>query len=59
MAKAKTFQSDHDGPITVSVPGHSVVEFAPGKTVETDDSAVVAALEANPDVSEVKKSSKK
>lgn len=56
MAKAKKFQSDHEGPITVAVPGHSVISFTPGetRTIETDDPAVIAALSANPDISEVK-----
>lgn len=55
-SKSKTFQSDHDGPITVYVPGHSSYQFEPGKvrTVETDDPAVIAAFQANPDLSEVK-----
>ena len=45
---------DSRRPITVSVPGHSVHQFAPGDSVETDDPAVVAAFEANPDLSQVK-----
>jgi hypothetical protein len=57
MAKTKKFQSDHEGPITVYVPGHSVIQFVPGetRTYETSDPAVIAALKANPDLSEVKK----
>ena len=59
MAKTKTFQSDADGPIAVAVPGTaSSISFEPGekRTHETSDPAEIAALEANPDVSEVKAS---
>lgn len=50
MAK-KTFKSENDGPMMVSVQG-GWVEFAEkGDTVETEDPAVIEALEANPDVS--------
>lgn len=57
MAKAKKFESTADGPITVYVPGHSQHTFIPGetRTVETDDPAVIAAFEANPDLKQVKK----
>jgi hypothetical protein len=56
-SKSKTFESQADGPITVYVPGHSSYQFEPGKvrTVETDDPAVIAAFEANPDLKQVKK----
>jgi hypothetical protein len=62
MAKTKTFKSDHDRPISVAVPGTaSFIDFVPGevRTHETSDPAEIAALEANPDVSEVKQSSPK
>ena len=49
--KSKTFQSDTEGPIVVAVPGQSPVGFEPGKTYETNDPAVIAALSANPDLS--------
>ncbi len=54
MAKSRKYESTAEGPITVSVPGHSVHQFAPGDSVETDDPAVVAAFDANPDLSQVK-----
>lgn len=65
MAKSKKFESTHDGAISVDVgEGRQPVQFVPGevRTYETDDPVEIAALEANPDVSEVKqqpKSSKK
>lgn len=59
MAKTKTkkYESTADGPVTVYVPGHSSIQFVPGdtRTVETDDAVVQAALDANPDVKEVKR----
>jgi hypothetical protein len=54
MAKSKTFKSEHDGRIVVAVPGREPVTFEPGKTHETDEQAVIDALSANPDLSEVK-----
>lgn len=55
-SKSKTFRSDHDVEIVVTVPGHSTIRFTPGdvRTVTTEDPAVIKALSANPDVSEVK-----
>lgn len=53
-SKTKTFKSDHDGPITVYVPGHSSYQLAPGEKIQTEDPAVIAAFEANDDLSEVK-----
>jgi hypothetical protein len=54
------FKSNADGVVTVSAPGQSTgVTFEPGQSVEVDEPEVVAALRANPDVSEVKSSSKK
>lgn len=59
-SKSKTFQSDHDGPIAVAVPGTaSSINFEPGDTYETDDPAEIESLSANTDVSEVKGGSKK
>lgn len=60
MAKSKTFKWNGDGSAVVYVPGHSSITFAEGerRTVETDDAAVIAALQANPDVDEVKGSKK-
>lgn len=64
MAKTKKFESNADGDIAVAIPAAAkTINFSPGsvRTYETDDPAEIAALEANPDVSEVKdsKSSKK
>lgn len=55
-SKSKTFQSVDDRTFTVVVPGVENFTFEPGKvrTVTTDNPAVVAAFEANPDLSEVK-----
>jgi hypothetical protein len=60
VAKSKTFRSDAEGPISVAVPGQAPVRFVPGetRTIETDDPNVIAALEANPNVS-VEKGKKK
>jgi hypothetical protein len=52
--KSKTFKSNHEGPIVVAVPGREPVSFDPGKTHETDEQDVIAALSANPDLEEVK-----
>ena len=52
--KSKTFQSDADGPITVSVQGRAPIQLAPGEKFETDEPDVLAALSANPDTSEAK-----
>lgn len=52
--KTKTFKSNHDGPIVVAVPGREPVAFEPGKTHETDEQDVIAALAANSDLAEVK-----
>jgi hypothetical protein len=62
QSKTKTFESNHEGPIAVAIPGTaSSIYFTPGevRTHETDDPAEIAALEANPDISEVKSSSSK
>lgn len=56
MAKSKTFRSDHDVAITVAVPGQGPISFVPGdvRNYTTEDEAQIAALSANPDLSEVK-----
>jgi hypothetical protein len=53
MAKAKRFQSTSGGPITVSVPGKGWIELS-DEPYETDDPAVIEALQANPDAQVVK-----
>lgn len=61
MAKSKTFQSNHDGPITVAIPASGKqITFTPGevRTYETDDPVEIESLSTNPDLSVVKKSSK-
>lgn len=58
MAKSKTFKSTHSVPITVALPGRSPVTLEPGKSVDTDEPSVIAALSANPDLEEVKGSKK-
>jgi hypothetical protein len=54
--KSKTFKSNAEGPISVSIQGREPLRFAPGevRTHETDEPEVIAALSANPDLSEVK-----
>lgn len=61
MAKSKTFRFDGEGSASVAVPGQAPISFEPGevRTHETEDPAEIAALTANPDVSEVKKSKAK
>lgn len=63
MAKQQTkkFQSNADGPVSVSVPGHGVFHFVPGerRSLETDDADLIAAFTANPDLVEVRDSKKK
>lgn len=58
MAKPKerTFKSNHDGPIVVAVRNGLPIRFEPGKvrTVTTSDVHEIAAMEANPDLEEVK-----
>lgn len=54
MAKQKTFKSTHSVSITVALPGRSPVTLEPGKSVDTDEPSVIAALSANPDLEEVK-----
>jgi hypothetical protein len=60
--KTKKFESNADGPITVSLgQGHGIVRFMPGevRTYETDDPVEIEALAANSDVSEVKQTKSK
>lgn len=62
MAKSseRTFKSNHDGPITVAVPHAGPISFEPGtkRTHTTSSPWEIAALEANPDIEEVKDSKK-
>lgn len=54
-AKTKTYRFDPDGAATVLVgEGRAAVDFGEKRTYETDDVVEQAALDANPDVSEVK-----
>lgn len=57
MAKTKKYESLAEGEITITVQGGDDVRFVPGetRTFETDNPNVQAALDANPDVKQVKK----
>lgn len=60
-SKSKTFQSDAEVAISVAVPGQNPVIFEPGKvrTYTTEDPAVIEALSANPDLTQVKEGKSK
>lgn len=51
MAKSKTYHSNADGPISVSVPEQATtIRLEPGESFETDDPVVQASLDASSDV---------
>ena len=49
-SKSRTYTSTAEAAITVVVPGHSTVTLEPGESFSTEDPAVVAALDGNPDL---------
>lgn len=60
-SKERTFRSTHDGPISIGVPNTGTpINFEPGtkRTHTTESPWEIAALEANPNVEEVKDSKK-